>query len=372
MLCVAAALVAVLSSSGAHAQMSTADVMEKAPVFGVPALTPEECGATIENSTTDMIIAFSSCLATDSASEACCGAVQDTFAFENEKFGGCLCHPVLMNTVMELAEGFLPGSKELIPRVMNDCVDPDGNYSSSFPFYGQASGSEQCDPSVLVNTDAVDLSVLGELAPTVGAQSKDTEEEAPAAGGSDAPDQADRRMDTALTVFSVVAAEDCGANLQSGKGELIGALTPCIIAEAPTQECCNAVEQVFRPDNERFGGCLCHKEVMDGIFDEAEGFLPGSTALIENAFEVCTNDFGSQFSFHGQKVGHVACSSEDKLQAPSLNQAGSSGSEQEEEGPTLLGDLQNMFGSSSSAASPGAVASYALVAASTLAYAFLL
>ena len=263
---------------------------------------------------------------------------------------------------MLLAEGFLPGSKELIPIVMNDCVAPDGNYSSSFAFYGQEAGSEQCDPSVTVDTDAVDLSVLGDLGdlvPTVGAQSKDETADEDAAAEAELPRAqteaeagSGRSMDQALTVFSVITAEDCGANLLKGKSDLIGALTPCIVAEAPTRVCCSAVEDVFRPDNEDFGGCLCHKEVMDGIFAEAEGFLPGSTTLIKKAFDVCTNDFGSHFSFHGQEIGHVACSGESELKKPSMAQAAKGGSEEGEEEHPLEG-LREIFGDPQNSAAPG-------------------
>ena len=378
----ATAVVALLSvAAGTSAQM-TAQVIEdaKAPIFGVPALSPEQCGETIQNSTTEMIIAFSSCLATSSASEACCSAIENTFAFKNAKFGGCLCHPVLMNTVMQLAEGFLPGSNELIPTVMRDCVAPDGDFASAFAFYGQTEGSEQCDPSVVegVDVDAVDSDILGELAPTVGAQSREAkvDNETEIAIDTETPDNETeivteteapaRNMDQALTVFSVLAVEDCGANLLEGQSELIGALTPCIIAEAPTQTCCSAIENVFKPTNENYGGCLCHKEVMDGIFLQAEGFLPGSTSLIQNAFKVCTNDFGSQFSFHGQEVGHVSCSSDVTLSKPSMNQASDSGSAAAvEENENLIDQLGDMFASpkDSNAASGTATAAVSALVA---------
>ena len=67
----ATAVVALLSAAAGTSAQMTAQVIEdaKAPIFGVPALSPEQCGETIQNSTTEMIIAFSSCLATSSASE---------------------------------------------------------------------------------------------------------------------------------------------------------------------------------------------------------------------------------------------------------------------------------------------------------------
>lgn len=375
--CALVALVAavlVVGPTASNAQVTIQDIGEDNPVFGVPSKTAEGCGATLQNSTSDLIIAFSSCLASESASEACCGAIESTFAFENDKFGGCLCHPVLINTVTELAESFLPGSKELIPAVMNDCVASGGNYSARFAFYGQKSGMEQCDPSVTVDTESVDVGILGGLVPTVGAQSKDSEDgigsaELEAAFGKISQDQnqsapavAESHMDTALTVFSVLTVEDCGANLQEGKGQLIGALTPCIIAEAPTKGCCAAVEKVFRPDNPDFGRCLCHKEVMDGIFEEAEGFLPGSTSLIEDAFRVCTDEFGSQFPFHGQKIGHVSCGEEEVLESPSMAQAEAGASEQEGEDANPLSALGEIFGSPNSNSASASQASAALSA----------
>ena len=126
---------------------------------------------------------------------------------------------------------------------------------------------------------------------------------------------------------------------------------------------------MFRPTNEDFGGCLCHKEVVDGIFAEAEGFLPGSTALIENAFDTCTNEFGSHFSFHGQQVGHESCTGE-ALRKPSLAQVGGEDSDKEEEHP--LSFIEENFGApsgSNSAASTGLTAFVSLlVAAVSLSY----
>ncbi len=193
--------------------------------------------------------------------------------------------------------------------------------------YSRQHGTAMCDPSVLVDVDAVDETILaaylpaqeGDSAaePNVNAQSKDAEAPAEEAAGSGE----EASMNDALTIMSVLTVEECGVNLLGGQDQLIGALTPCILAEAPTQTCCAAIENVFRADNADFGKCLCHREVMDGIFAQAEGFLPGSTALIETAFHTCTDEFGSQFSYHNQKIGHVSCSGE-ALAAPSMAQAG--------------------------------------------------
>ena len=90
--CALVALVAavlVVGPTASNAQVTIQDIGEDNPVFGVPSKTAEGCGATLQNSTSDLIIAFSSCLASESASEACCGAIESTFAFENDKFGGC-------------------------------------------------------------------------------------------------------------------------------------------------------------------------------------------------------------------------------------------------------------------------------------------
>ena len=55
----------------------------------MPLQTAEECGVSLQNSTTDLIIAFSPCLASSAASLECCAALEDTFSFRNDKFGGC-------------------------------------------------------------------------------------------------------------------------------------------------------------------------------------------------------------------------------------------------------------------------------------------
>ena len=73
-----AVLVAVLATSSAYCT-----------VVDIPLQTAEECGATLQNSTSELIIAFSPCLASSGASEECCRALEDTFSFANEKFGGC-------------------------------------------------------------------------------------------------------------------------------------------------------------------------------------------------------------------------------------------------------------------------------------------
>jgi len=362
-LCFISAFV-VLSITGSFAQDT--EPGDGGATYVIPTKSPQECGATLQNSTSDLIVAFSSCLASSSASPTCCESIEKTFTHTNEKFGGCLCHPILMNTVMELADGFLPGASSLIPDVMHNCTT-DAQYASNFAYFGQTNGVSMCDPSVLVDVDATDSSILEAYMPPVNAQSVDSESASPADDASEEENK--RKMDSALTVFTVLTAEECGANLLTGKDQLIGALTPCILAEAPTQMCCRAVEEVFRPTNEDFGGCLCHKEVVDGIFAEAEGFLPGSTALIENAFDTCTNEFGSHFSFHGQQVGHESCTGE-ALRKPSLAQVGGEDSDKEEEHP--LSFIEENFGApsgSNSAASTGLTAFVSLlVAAVSLSY----
>jgi hypothetical protein len=375
-----AVLVAALAASSAHAT-----------VVDIPLQTADECGATLQNSTSELIISFSPCLVSSGASEECCRALEDTFAFTNEKFGGCLCHPILMNTVMQLAEGFMPGASALIPTAMDECV---ANYSSEFAYYGQTSGAAMCDPSVFVDVDAVDSSVLQTFMPTsmsadsepkaVDSQDAEKDEgEVGTAADSSADvtttevveeENADagsssNEVDTALTIFSVLTVEECGLNLVNGKDQLIGALTPCIIAEAPTLTCCRAVENVFKYENEDFGGCLCHSQVMEGIFAEAEGFLPGSTSIIQSAFDTCTDEFGSKFSFNGQRIGHESCSGEE-LQAPSMVQAGSV----EAEGDNPFDMLKEQFSdpSNSAASTVSVFAASLLVAGVTLAWGSLL
>ena len=83
------------------------------------------------------------------ASEPCCQAVETTFT--SEKFYGCLCHPVLLNTVISQANAFLPGASALIPDTLNNCTS---EYGSPLAFYGQNNGSHTCDPSVIVDVDA--------------------------------------------------------------------------------------------------------------------------------------------------------------------------------------------------------------------------
>ena len=73
-----AVLVAALAASSACAT-----------AVDIPLQTADECGATLQNSTSELITSFSPCLASSGASEECCGALEDTFAFANEKFGGC-------------------------------------------------------------------------------------------------------------------------------------------------------------------------------------------------------------------------------------------------------------------------------------------
>jgi len=368
-LCAIAALFAVLAVTGARAQ--DADGVETV-VYDVPAQTPEQCSDSIQNSTTDMLIAFSGCLASNSASTACCSAVESTFAFSNEKFGGCLCHPILMNTVMQLADAFLPGASTLIPEVMDNCTR---DYASEFAYFGQTHGTSMCDPSTLVDVDAVDETILAAYLPAaegdepnVNAQSRDDSQ----ASAEDAGSSSSASMNDALTVFSVLTVEQCGVNLLGGQDQLIGALTPCILAESATQTCCSAIENVFRADNQDFGKCLCHKEVMDGIFAQAEGFLPGSTALIEDAFHTCTNDFGSHFSYHGQQIGHVSCSGE-ALKAPSMSQAGKTDGTDDHP----LSFIEETFGApgganSAAASTTSAAFVSALVSAVAFSYAVLL
>ena len=281
-----------------------------------------------------------------------------------------------MNTVMQLADGFMPGASALIPNSMDECV---ANYSSEFAYFGQTSGAAMCDPSVFVDVDAVDSSVLQTFMPnSMSADSepkavdsqdaeKDGEEEEEVGADvttTEVENAASSDVDTALTIFSVLTVEECGLNLVNGKDQLIGALTPCIIAEAPTLSCCRAVEDVFRYENEDFGGCLCHSQVMEGIFAEAEGFLPGSTSLIQSAFDTCTDEFGSKFSFNGQRIGHISCSGEE-LEAPSMIQAGSV--EAEEDNPFDM--LREQFSEpSNSAPSNMSVLVSLLVAGVTLAW----
>ena len=270
-----------------------------------------------------------------------------------------------MNTVMELADGFMPGASTLIPSVMDECVS--ANYSSAFAYFGQTEGDAMCDPSVFVDVNATDATFLETFLPASTPTSTSEEEPQVTAmsgqGSQDMPvDGANNNVDTALTIFSVLTVDECGDNLINGKGQLIGALTPCILAEAPTQTCCSAIENIFKLENADFGGCLCHQEVMDGIFAEAEGFLPGATAIIEEAFHTCTDEFGSTFPFQGQKIGQVSCSGE-QLKDPSLVQAGSVG--EEEDNP--LSFLEEQF-SNSSATSHLSIFVSLLVATLTLAY----
>lgn len=244
----------------------------------LPTLSAENCAENLLNSTAELFSAFAPCIASRSASEPCCQAVETTFT--SEKFYGCLCHPVLLNTVISQANAFLPGASALIPDTLNNCTS---EYGSPLAFYGQNNGSHTCDPSVIVDVDAtLEVSAIDSAAsalplPTAMSRAEDDDDAADAQGAatSQGIEGDAASMDTALTLLSVLTVEQCGANLISNKDALFGAVAPCVMASEATEACCASVENIFKVDNEEFGGCLCHSEVVDGIYREAEGFMPG-------------------------------------------------------------------------------------------------
>mmetsp|Transcript_7363 Transcript_7363/g.18893 ORF Transcript_7363/g.18893 Transcript_7363/m.18893 type:complete len:375 (+) Transcript_7363:182-1306(+) len=339
----ACALVACAFLNGANAQVTIMDTEKTseeieyaanaAIVKNIPAISSDQCAENLQNGSTELMMAFAPCLGTTSASEECCNAVEETFAFANEKFGGCLCYPIVMNTVIELADSFMPGASSLISDALDGCT---ANYTSSFGFYGQDAGTVQCDESVFVDVDSTfDISGI------VTASSGYLDE----SGLPTVPDAntTDHNMDTALTLLGVLTVEECGVNLMSQKDVLISSMAPCIIAEEPNAMCCSAVEETFSYSNPDFGGCLCHEQVMDGIFAEAENFMPGATELIQEAFIQCTDEHGARFPFDGQLVGHVSCDGE-SLEQPSLSALGSDGEAKENT------SFQSLFQSADSAA----------------------
>ncbi len=247
-----------------------------------PELSAEMCADNLLNATAELFGAFAPCIAARFASESCCSAIETTFV-TSEKYTGCLCHPVLMNTVISQANAFMPGASALIPDTLNNCTS---TYGTPLAFYGQNNGSHTCDPSVIVDVDAtLEVSAIDSAAsalplPTAMSRAEDdaSDNEAADAQGAATSQGIEgdaASMDTALTLLSVLTVEQCGANLISNKDALFGAVAPCVMASEATEACCASVENIFKVDNEEFGGCLCHSEVVDGIYREAEGFMPG-------------------------------------------------------------------------------------------------
>ena len=245
-------------------------------------LSVEECGANLDANRASLISALGPCIASNGASDMCCSALEATFGAANAETGGCLCYGSLVRAILAEARAFVPQAETMLPEALATCGT---EYGVQVPWSLESGpGEGACKGYVDVPQD--------DQGPVHGSQAVDVIAE------------------QSVNLFSILTVEACSTNLNSERSIMAQALQPCMLSMGASEKCCDALEEAFGKDNEAFGYCMCHPEVLDGVVAEAAVFLPTAAQVIPAIMQGCVSGFEARFSFAGQQGGHTRCPGE--------------------------------------------------------------
>ena len=246
-------------------------------------LSVEECGLNLDANRASLIGALGPCIASNGASDMCCSALENTFGAGNAETGGCLCYGSLVSAILEEARAFVPQAETMIPAALSAC---EADYGTVVPW------SLDSGPGVGLCHGYEDIP---------------SEDQGPVRGSQ----AVDVIAEQSLNIFSILTVEACSTNLQSERAAMAQALQPCILSMGASEKCCDALEEAFGGDNEVFGHCMCHPEVLDGVVEEAAAFLPTARQVVPAIMQDCVTGFKAEFSFAGQQGGVARCPGEE-------------------------------------------------------------
>ena len=245
-------------------------------------LSVEECGANLDANRASLISALGPCIASNGASDMCCSALEATFGAANAETGGCLCYGSLVRAILAEARAFVPQAETMLPEALAMCGT---EYGVQVPWSLESGpGEGACKGYVDVPQE--------DLGRVHGSQAVDVIAE------------------QSVNLFSILTVEACSTNLNSERAAMAQALQPCMLSMGASEKCCDALEEAFGKENEAFGYCMCHPEVLDGVVAEAAVFLPTAAQVIPAIMEGCVSGFDAHFSFAGQQGGHTRCPGE--------------------------------------------------------------
>ena len=246
-------------------------------------LSVEECGLNLDANRASRISALGPCIASNGASDMCCSALEGTFGAANAETGGCLCYGSLVTAILEEARAFVPQAETMIPEALAAC---EADYGTQVPW------SLDSGPGVGL---------------CQGYEDVPPEDQGPVRGSQ----AVDAIAEQSMNIFSILTVEACSSNLQSERAAMAQALQPCILSMGASEKCCDALEEAFGGDNEAFGHCMCHPEVLDGVVEEASAFLPTAKQVVPAIMQDCVTGFNAEFSFAGQQGGVARCPGEE-------------------------------------------------------------
>lgn len=246
-------------------------------------LSVEDCGLNLDANRASLIGALGPCIASNGASDMCCSALEGTFGAANAETGGCLCYGSLVTAILGEARAFVPQAETMIPEALAAC---EADYGTQVPW------SLDSGPGVGL---------------CHGYEDVPPEDQGPVRGSQ----AVDAIAEQSMNIFSILTVEACSSNLQSERAAMAQALQPCILSMGASEKCCDALEEAFGGDNEVFGHCMCHPEVLDGVVEEAAAFLPTARQIVPAIMQDCVTGFNAEFSFAGQQGGVARCPGEE-------------------------------------------------------------